>query len=114
MDWNRIDTEGTLNELILKSNDSPQLIFKHSTRCSISSVALNRLQSCNSNIDYYIIDVISNRDISSHAAQQFNVSHQSPQVLIIYKEKCIFNTSHFNISSSVVDKEINMLGHTYQ
>ena len=109
MNWKKLDSIGELDKLIHESNDSPLLLFKHSTRCSISSLALNRLKSSALAIECFILNVIENRDLSNLVAQQFNTAHQSPQVLIIHKRKCIFHTSHFNISPSIVEKEINLL-----
>lgn len=109
MNWIKLDSTELLNKLIQKSNKTPQIIFKHSTRCSISAMALGRLRSGIPGVDYYILDLIAYRDISNLIAQEFSVAHQSPQLLIINKEKCIFDTSHFNISTSVIEKEINLL-----
>lgn len=109
MNWKTLDSTGELEQLIQGSNNSPQLIFKHSTRCSLSSLVLNKVKSRTLSIDSYILNVIENRDLSNLVAQQFNIAHQSPQVLIIHQEKCVFNTSHFDISYSRVEKEINLI-----
>lgn len=107
MNWIKLDSAELLNNLIKKSNTKPQIIFKHSTRCSISAMALGRLRSSIPGVDYYILDLIAYRDISNLIAQELGVEHKSPQLLIINKDKCVFDTSHFNISSSVIKKEIN-------
>lgn len=109
MNWKTLDSTGELEKLIHASNNSPRLIFKHSTRCSLSSLVLNKVKSRTLSIDSYILNVIENRDLSNLVAQQFNIAHQSPQVLIIHQEKCVFNTSHFNISHSRVQEEINLI-----
>ena len=72
-------------------------------------MALGRLRSGIPGVDYYILDLIACRDISNLIALELGVQHQSPQLLIINKEKCVFNTSHFNISTSAIEKEINSL-----
>ena len=109
MNWIKLDSTELLNKLIQKSNMQPQIIFKHSTRCSISGMALGRLRSGIAGVDYYILDLIAYRDISNLIARELGVEHQSPQLLIINKEKCVFDTSHFNISTSSIEKEINSL-----
>jgi len=109
MDWNILDNAKTLGELIEKSNNSPQIIFKHSTRCSISTLVLNRISSKNIDKNYYIIDIMSHRDISNEIASRFNIIHQSPQLLIIRKGACEYNTSHLGISSSWISKNIDIL-----
>ena len=83
------------------SFNEPVLIFKHSTRCSISSLALNRIESKHNQsiiTNCYFLDLLSFRDISNKIAEDFNVTHESPQILIIENEKCIYQASHYNIS----------------
>ena len=106
MNWNRLETIEALDELIIKSYNAPIVLFKHSTRCSISSMALNRMSSGIEDMDFSLLDIIAYRDISNEVATRFNLIHQSPQVLIIHQGKCIFNTSHLGISSSVVEKQL--------
>jgi len=109
MAWLKLNSAETLNELIQKSNVSPLLVFKHSTRCSISSVALNRIQHALRNIDLYILDVIANRELSNQVAQHFNVNHESPQILIIQNEACIYTASHLGISAEIIDNRLKRL-----
>ena len=109
MDWEKIDSLEQLNDLIEKSLERPQLIFKHSSRCSISSMALNRLKSGIETIDLHIVDVIGNREVSNLISQKFDIIHQSPQILLIFNQECIYDASHFNISSTGINKEINLI-----
>lgn len=109
MAWFKLNSTETLDELIHMSNESPQLLFKHSTRCSISSVALNRIQQALRNINLYVLDVIANRELSNQVAQHFNVLHESPQILIIYNEGCIYTASHLNISADILGNQLKSL-----
>ena len=45
----------------------------------------------------YFLDLITYREISNHISQEFDVEHESPQVLIIEKEKSIYDQSHMGI-----------------
>lgn len=81
------------------------LLFKHSTRCSISSMALNRLESKwidDEKIPAYYLDLLNHRDISNEIADLFSVEHASPQVLLIKDGVCIYHASHSNISASEI------------
>ena len=109
MKWIKLRDKETLNELVEHSHDSPQIIFKHSTRCSISSVALNRLQSGKYDLNCYIVNVIADRSISNIIENAFKVMHQSPQLLIIYKGNSIFDISHLGISSEILEKQLAAL-----
>lgn len=106
MNWNRLETIEGLNDIISKSFNAPQVLFKHSTRCSISSMALSRISIGIKEIDFYLLDIIAYRNISSEVSERFNIIHQSPQVFIIHQGKCTYNTSHLGISSSDLEKQI--------
>lgn len=100
MNWIPLQDEKQLNEIVSNSDNIPQVIFKHSTRCSISSMAKSKLDKKDApeGIDFYLLDLIRFRSLSNKIATDFGISHQSPQVLVIDKGKCIFNESHFGIS----------------
>ena len=99
MNWIPLQDEAQLDEIIANSNTAPQVIFKHSTRCSVSSMAKNRLDKNDApnGINFYYLDLIKHRNISNKIAECFQVRHQSPQVLVIQNGKCIFTENHSGI-----------------
>jgi bacillithiol system protein YtxJ len=111
MNWNQLTSLDQLEEIKNKSTEKPQVIFKHSTRCSISIMALNRFErgEAASNVDFYLLDLLSFRNISNEIADQFNVHHQSPQILLIYKGECIFDESHNAITMYEVVEQVSLL-----
>ena len=100
MNWIEITNEAQLSEVKNLSNTKPQLIFKHSTRCPTSSMAKSRLESGTfpEGIDFYYLDLIKHRNISRKIADEFDVSHQSPQVLLIKNGECVYDESHSGIT----------------
>jgi bacillithiol system protein YtxJ len=98
--WINLTNEEQLQEIKEKSNGRPQLIFKHSTRCSISSMAKNRLDKSSrpEGMDFYFLDLIKHRNISNKISTEFNVYHESPQVLVIKNGESIYNESHSGIN----------------
>ena len=100
MQWIPLTDEKQLNDIVTQSAERPQVIFKHSTRCSISAVALQRLQkeSAPSDFDFYMLDLLAYRNISNKIAEQFGVYHESPQVLVIRNGECVYDESHLGIS----------------
>ncbi len=100
MNWIELTDENQLHKIKETSNQKPQVIFKHSTRCSISSMAKGRLERGTSpdGIDFYYLDLIKYRAISQKVAEQFDVSHESPQILLIKNGKCVYDESHSGIS----------------
>lgn len=98
--WNNLSEMGQLNELIELSKQNPILILKHSTRCSHSAMAKNRLElywETSVGIAPYYLDILNHRNISDELAKNFNVRHESPQILLLKNGECIFHTSHNGI-----------------
>ncbi len=107
MNWIEITTESQLSEVKEMSKTKPQLIFKHSTRCPTSSMAKNRLERGTppEGVDFYYLDLIKHRNISQIIAAEFDVSHESPQVLLIKSGECVYDESHSGISmDEIVDQ----------
>jgi bacillithiol system protein YtxJ len=103
IDWTALTDEAQLDAIDRLSAERPVLIFKHSTRCSISSAALNRLESAWSAADaipgtLYYLDLIRFRGISNAIADRYGVQHESPQVLVIHHGRCVHHASHFGIT----------------
>ncbi len=100
MEWKVLSEESQLQEIIQRSETRSQVIFKHSTRCSISSVAKGRLDRASAppDSDFYFLDLIRYRNLSNKIAEVFKVHHESPQVLVIYKGECVYDESHMGIN----------------
>lgn len=99
----------SINNLSKEQHIRAVLLFKHSTRCSISSMALNRLESKwldDPSVPVFYLDLLSHRDISNEIASLFLVEHASPQVLLIKNGRCFYNTSHSDISVSSITEAI--------
>jgi bacillithiol system protein YtxJ len=109
MTWIPLTDEKQLNDLIVNSNTVPQVIFKHSTRCSISSMAKNRLdrEDAPDRINFYFLDLIKYRSLSNKIAHKFGISHQSPQVLVIQNGECVYNESHSGIDFEEIEAVVS-------
>ena len=107
----RFTKESQLVDIKEHSKNKPQLIFKHSSRCAISGVAMNRLErsATKANVDFYFLDLISNRQVSNKVAEEFSVYHESPQVLLIKDGKCIYDESHSGISMTEIEEKVATL-----
>jgi bacillithiol system protein YtxJ len=100
-------TENALDDLLQTSAQNPSkiyAIFKHSTRCNISSMALNRMDKTDffekQDVPFYYLDLIQFRNVSNYVAQQLQVEHESPQLLIIKNGKCMASETHNGIRES--------------
>lgn len=107
MNWTDLNLESQIEEIIAKSGKKPQLIFKHSTRCSVSSLVRNRLNKSElpENIDFYYLDLLKYRAISQKIASVLGVQHQSPQVILIKDEKPVYNESHTAITMEEITEQ---------
>lgn len=108
--WIQLERLEQLDEIAEISNAVPVLIFKHSTTCGISRMALRGFEK-NYNYDKkeiepYFLDLKQHRDISAAIAEKFNVLHESPQVLLIKNGAAVYHTSHSDIDASVLKQKI--------
>jgi len=86
-------------ELLDSSVDESVFIFKHSTRCGISSVILNRFdkQMREKNQFYYLLNILANRELSNWIADELNIRHESPQLIVIKGAKVVAYDSHYRL-----------------
>jgi bacillithiol system protein YtxJ len=107
MDWIELTDEAQLEQIKELSKTKPQVIFKHSIRCSISSVAKNRLDTNTppKDVDFYYLDLIRYRNISDKVAEMFSVYHESPQVLLIRNGECVYDESHSGITMAEIAEQ---------
>lgn len=86
------------------------VIFKHSTRCSVSMMAKKKFEfewdAIPEGTAVYFLDLISYREVSNKIAEQFQVHHESPQMLLIKNGECIYETSHGEISAEDLAEQI--------
>lgn len=102
MNWKDLKSEQQVREILEESKMTTVMIFKHSTHCSTSRMVLDRLarkwkEEETSHLKTYFLDLISFREISDSIASEFDVPHESPQVLIIENGRSVYDRSHFDI-----------------
>lgn len=106
MNWIPINSTGQLDEIQERSKTIPCVIFKHSTRCGISSMAKFRLEDDwkfeQNEVEPYYLDILSFRSISKEVAEKFEVHHESPQMLVIQDGECTCDASHLDITVNEV------------
>jgi len=108
MQWSVLTSEEQLAALLEKSFNKPQVIFKHSTRCSVSSVIKARLEAGTlpEHIDFHYLDLLAHRSLSNKIAEDLNVYHESPQVLLLQNGECVFDESHLVIRMQDILTEV--------
>jgi bacillithiol system protein YtxJ len=109
MNWIALNTDNQIEQIREASFMKPQLIFKHSTTCSISKMSFSRFERAEApdSIDFYYLDLLNFRQISTAVAEAFQVHHESPQILLIKNGACIYDESHYGI---MMDEVIEQAG----
>lgn len=100
--WHALTESRQLEEIEKESENKLVVIFKHSTRCGISRMVLNSFEKeydleKDKEVKLYLLDLISNRDISNEVADRFKVRHESPQLIILKDRKVVHHASHQSI-----------------
>ena len=106
MNWIILEDYIQIQKALLQAE--PFLVFKHSIRCSISSMVKHRFERAfdYNNVQSYFLDLIKYRSISNQLAVDFNVEHQSPQILLIKNGNCIYHASHNAIDAYAIKSKI--------
>ncbi len=82
------------------------LIFKHSSRCSISSMMRPMLMDwldAHPDVPCYEIGVVEYRPASNLVAERLRVTHESPQAILVKNGKAVWDTSHLRITADALD-----------
>ena len=92
------------------SKNQSVLIFKHSTGCGISRMVIKQFESLfneeNKQLKVYYLDLLNFREVSSKLSEDFQVIHESPQLLVIKNEISVYNASHYEITKVNLSKYI--------
>ncbi|RZL35098.1 MAG: bacillithiol system redox-active protein YtxJ [Pedobacter sp.] len=106
--WKNLNSIEDLNTAEQDSHIKPVVLFKHSTRCSISRFVLKNFENTvtvsEEEMDFYFLDLIEYGSISNEIAARFQVVHQSPQIIILKKGEAVFNASHESIDAEILNQ----------
>ena len=109
VNWIPLTNLTQLNDIENMSNVKPIVIFKHSTRCSISRFALKQFEreyDLDETVDAFFLDLIEHRDVSNEIASKFGVYHESPQLILIKNGKAVYDVSHSDISAEALKNKV--------
>lgn len=100
-----LDSTEALTQCLARSHAEPVFIFKHSTRCPISSGArreVERYLAGDGALPVYINYVVESRAISNAIEANTGIRHESPQMLLLVSGKAVWHTSHGAIQSDAL------------
>jgi bacillithiol system protein YtxJ len=101
INWINLTDLKDLEAMLQDSYTHPVVVFKHSTRCSISRMALRQFEAdwnLEGKITPYFLDLLEYRPISNAIAERLGVVHQSPQVIVIKDGQAVYDASHEGIA----------------
>lgn len=108
--WLRLTRLEQLSEIKEQSKGKPVAIFKHSTTCGISKMALRNFERAYTLTDeqmkLYYLDLKAFRDVSDEVGYTFQVIHQSPQLIVIKNGVAVAHASHHSIRAEELQKFI--------
>ncbi len=101
MDFAPLENEEQLSDI--KRAKGYNVIFKHNTTCPISKSVRSKFEEDADMLpevtSVHFLDLLANRNLSDAVEEEFNVKHESPQLLLIKDGECIYNQSLYNISA---------------
>lgn len=104
VNWEELTLVTQLAVIKKESENNLIGIFKHSTRCGISRTVLRTFKENlheNLPIKMYYLDLLAYRELSSEIEDVFQVTHQSPQLLLIKDAEVVISASHYDIISKI-------------
>ena len=104
--WKTITDVSQINNIIAESEEQPQLIYKHSHRCSVCFVSKGNLENASEDIlvhaSMHFLNVVKNREASDAIASELGVRHESPQVILVDKGRVAWHASHGDIDADAI------------
>jgi bacillithiol system protein YtxJ len=101
MNWKHLTSVGDLENAISASDLGTVVLFKHSTRCAVSRMALKMFEQgwdeSLSDVSAYYLDLLENRPVSAAIAEKLDIEHQSPQMLILQNGQVVHHSNHHAI-----------------
>lgn len=77
------------------------LVFKHSTRCPVSTAAHREVAAFrrrHPDAAVYVVHVVEQRDLSQSVAERTAVRHESPQAIVLMNGGVVWSDSHEGVT----------------
>lgn len=86
------------------SEDTPVLIFKHSSACPVSAQAQDELTelAADTDLPIYRVVVQESRAVSDTVEADLDVRHETPQAILLRDRRPAFDTSHFDVTADTI------------
>ena len=98
---NNFHTTTHLSEILDTSQRESVIVFKYSAECGTSSELKIQLEKATAekklNSPIYIVVVQDHPALSKKIAEMFDITHESPQIIILTKGKVTYTAHHRDI-----------------
>lgn len=97
------------------SSTKPVMLFKHSTRCSLSATAYSEYKAFvdaadPDAVDLTYLDLLAHRDVSNAIEERTGIRHASPQAILLVDGAPVWNTSHMDLTKASLEAAVKALG----
>lgn len=85
------------------------LVFKHSTRCPVSSSAwreVARFRERHPEAPVYVVHVVEQRALSNALAARTGVRHESPQAIVLAGGVVLWADSHEGVTAEALEERL--------
>jgi len=90
-----------LDAAVQRSYDHPIVIFKHSSTCGTSAMALEEVHdliALEPAAEVFVVVVQLARAVSNEIEKRFSLRHESPQSVIVRDGAVVWHASHFRVT----------------
>lgn len=110
MSIRKIESSEELKQL--HSETGTFFLMKNSTTCPVSSDAFTEMKAYGDTepaVPVYYLNVQEAREVSNKVSEEFNVKHESPQLLLFKDQSVVWHTSHWHVTKENAEKEAKAL-----
>lgn len=103
--WHPLTDKDQITIALEESKDKIIAIFKHSTTCGVSRMVLKSFEkeyTENDEVKLYFLDLRKHRDVSNAVANELNVHHESPQLIVLQNKEVLHHASHQDINAEKI------------
>lgn len=107
---NQLTSIQSFRQAIQHSSKEKIIIFKHSVTCAISSHAMSEISKLSKeypNIPIYMLTIQETGGLKQIIAQELDIPHESPQVLLLKNGKVQSVLNHWDIAIQALEAALS-------
>lgn len=101
--YRELHTEAQWQDALQESTTKSLLVLKHSTRCPVSTAALEEFEAYladrpRDDVEYVLVKVVEARPVSNRIAEDLSLKHESPQIIWIKDKATYWSATHWSVT----------------